>query len=162
MELYIVRHGIAEDVASDGTDASRALTEEGRKKMKEAAAGFVRLGRPPARIFSSPLVRARQTAEILAHALKSSVEEMTELAPGHSPAQVCDRLQQLKTVDRVMVVGHEPNCSELAAYLLSARGNVRIEFKKGAVCAIETRSAEAGSGTLITHLSPAAMRSMAG
>src|SRR6185436_6950664 len=67
MEIYIVRHAIAEDAPSKGTgDAARALTEEGRQKMKEAAAGFAKLEFSIDKIFSSPLIRAKQTAEILA------------------------------------------------------------------------------------------------
>ena len=157
MDIFIVRHGIAEEVSSDGSDESRELTSEGKKKMKESSAGFARLERKVDRIYSSPLARARQTAEILANALDRKVEEMKELAPGHSPAQVCHKLKQLKA-GSVMVVGHEPNCSELASYLLLGSGGVSIEFKKGAICLIESRDAEPGSGDLILHLSPAALR----
>ena len=160
MEIYIVRHGIAEEVSKDGSDESRPLTAEGTKKMKEAAAGFARLERKPAHIFSSPLVRAKQTAQLVADALKMKVEEMKELAPARLPAQVCEKLRQLKKVESVMLVGHEPNCSELASYLLLGSGGLNIEFKKGAICLIETRTLEPGSGDLILHLPPAALRLM--
>lgn len=160
MEIYIVRHGIAEEVARDGSDEARALTEDGRKKMKEAAEGFSRLERKVDHVFSSPLVRARQTAEILAGSLKLKVEVLKELAPGHSPSQVCERLREMKRTGNAMVVGHEPNCSELASYLLISAGGMNIEFKKGAICLIETHSAEPGSGDLLLHLSPAALRLM--
>ena len=160
MEIYIVRHGIAEAVAPDGSDESRSLTEEGKKKMKEAAEGFAKLERKPQHIFSSPLVRARQTAEILGTALKMKVEEMKELAPAQTPKEVCERLRQLKKAESVMLVGHEPNCSELASHLLLGSGGLNLEFKKGGICLIETRDALPGSGDLILHLSPAALRLM--
>lgn len=161
MELFIVRHGIAEDVSADGSDEARGLTEEGRKKMKEEAVGFSRLGWKPQRVFSSPLVRAQQTADFLATEYHIKVEQMKELAPGHSPAEVCERLKQAKKLEAAMVVGHEPNCSELVSFLLlgSAAG-LNIEFKKGSICIIESRDLSPGSGDLIVHLSPAVLRAL--
>jgi phosphohistidine phosphatase len=162
MEIYIVRHAIAEDVSHDGSDEARELTPDGKKKMKEAAAGFARMERKIDRIFASPLVRARQTAEILGAALSHKVEIMKELAPGHAPAEVCERLRAISKLHGVVVVGHEPNCSELASYLLTGSQHMNIEFKKGSICLIESRGADAGSGDLIWHLSPQTLRLMAG
>lgn len=160
MDIYIVRHGIAEEVASGGGDSARALTQEGRQKMKEAAKGFVKLQPEVQRIFASPLVRAKQTAEILAAQLKKSVEEIKELSPGFSPSQVCERLISLKKAGSIMLVGHEPNCSELASYLLEGSTGTSIEFKKGAICLIEVDLPKGASGTLRWHLSPLALRLM--
>lgn len=157
MKIYIVRHGIAEDHSKDGTDSARELTDEGRKRMKEAAAGFARLEPDIDHIYTSPLVRARQTAEILAESLGKKVEEMKELAPGHRPSDVWNRIQAFKRRSNLLLAGHEPNCSELAAYLL---GNVNVEFKKGAICLIESNEVSPSSGILIWHLSPAALRWM--
>ncbi|HSE39962.1 MAG TPA: phosphohistidine phosphatase SixA [Acidobacteriota bacterium] len=161
MEIYIVRHGISEDSPSKGGgDAARALTEEGRQKMKEAAAGFARLDYSIDRIFSSPLVRAKQTAEIIAKAIDGKVEEMAELSPGYSPEQVCSKLHALKKLDSVMLVGHEPNCSILASYLLEGSTSLEIQFKKGAICRIDVSSPARKSGILIFHLTPQALRLM--
>jgi phosphohistidine phosphatase len=161
MDIYIVRHGIAEDVApGGGGDAARALTAEGRQKMKKAAKGFAKLEPKIDRIFASPLVRAKQTAEILASALKKQVEELKELAPAHSPSQVCERLMSIKKSGNVMLVGHEPNCSELASYLLEGSSGISIEFKKGAICWIEVERPNAASGTLRLLLSPSSLRLM--
>lgn len=157
MKIYIVRHGIAEDHSRQGGDAGRELTEEGRKKMKEAAAGFARMAPEMDNIYTSPLVRARQTAEILAGPLDKKVEEMKELSPGHVPADVWKRLGALQKGANVMLVGHEPNCSELAAYLL---GDVNVEFKKGAICLVESDDVTPSSGILLYHLSPAVLRMM--
>jgi phosphohistidine phosphatase len=161
MDIYIVRHAIAEDIApGGGGDAARALTTEGKQKMKEAARGFARMELNVERIFASPLVRARQTADILAAALKKNVEEMKELAPAYSPAQVCEKLIALKKAGSVMLVGHEPNCSELASYLLEGSTGVAIEFKKGAICLIELESPRPASGMLRWLLPPSALRLM--
>ncbi len=156
MMIYIVRHAIAEDVSSDGSDGKRALTAEGRKKMKEAASGFASLESEIGRVFSSPLVRAWQTAEIMAKELGKEVEEMRELAPGHSPKQVLNRLTQMEDAS-IVLVGHQPDCSTLASYLL---GNLDIEFKKGAICKIQIDRMTTGSGALIWHLPPQALRLM--
>jgi phosphohistidine phosphatase len=161
MRIYIIRHGIAEDVAKGGGgDAKRALTQEGRKKMKEAADGFARLEPKLDRIFASPLVRARQTAEIIAEPLKKDVEEMKELSPGFQPVDVMNALKKISREESVALTGHEPNCSELCAYLLCPADGMSMEFKKGAICLIEIHNLEASSGTLLWHLPPAALRLM--
>jgi phosphohistidine phosphatase len=158
MKIFIVRHAIAEDSARGG-DRERALTEEGKKKMKEAAEGFARLDLEIDTIYSSPLVRAVQTAEIVAKAIgyKGTIENMEELSPGYSPKDVVNRLQSLKKTGTLALAGHEPNCSELASHLL---GTAEVEFKKGAICLIETESVKPGSGRLIWHLSPQILRMM--
>lgn len=160
MQIYIVRHGIAEDGSPGGMDEKRALTAEGKKKMKEAAAGFARLNPDIRRIFASPLVRARQTAEILAIGLKRKVEEMKELSPGYEPEAVVNRLRKFLELESVMLVGHQPNCSELASYMLSADAGIDIEFKKGAICQIHADELRRSSGILIAHYSPASLRTM--
>jgi phosphohistidine phosphatase len=128
--------------------------------MKEAAEGFARLDLEIDTIYSSPLVRAIQTAEILAKAIdyKETIENMEELSPGYSPKDVMQRLQSLKKVETIALAGHEPNCSELASHLL---GDAEVEFKKGAICLIETESLQTGSGNLIWHLSPQILRMIA-
>ena len=155
-----MRHGIAEDASKGMSDAKRALTSEGRKKMKEAASGFAKLGLEITRVFSSPLVRAWQTAEILASPLQLKVEEMPELAPGYPPSDVLRALKQLNGQKAVMLVGHQPNCSELASHLLSSQGMVNVEFKKGAICLIYSENLTAGGGVLLSHFPPSALRTM--
>lgn len=162
MHLYIVRHGIAEDHSPTGRDEDRALTEEGREKMKEEARGLKRLEPAVEHIFSSPLVRARQTAEIIGAELKMKIDLLKVLAPGHSPAEVCDALKPYKNkASGIVVAGHEPDCSELVSYLLDSPRAINVDFKKGAICLVETASLDMGSGCLIWHLSPKALRLMA-
>ena len=161
MHLYIVRHGIAEDRAENHRDEDRVLTEEGKQKMREVAKGLKRMEPGLDHIFSSPLIRAKQTAEIIAAEWKKKIEILQELAPGHAAEQVCAALKKHRKESGVMVAGHEPNCSELVSYLLDSPGAVRMDFKKGAICLVETESLEMGSGSLLWHLSPKALRLMA-
>src|SRR5688500_1556676 len=115
MRIYVLRHAIAEDSAKGG-DAQRALSDEGRKKMKEAAAGFARMKPEIDAIYSSPLIRAVQTAEIVSRAIlhPRKIEIMEQLSPGYAPDAVAGRIRSLKKIESVVVSGHEPNCSELA------------------------------------------------
>lgn len=141
--IYIVRHAIAEDVSHSGRDEDRALTTEGRKKMKRAARGLATLGVAPAALLASPLVRAQQTAEIVAETLpRLAIETCDLLAPGVDE-RALTRLMNGAYADRdVMLVGHEPDLGELLSFWLTgSRGGVETRFKKGAVACI-------ASGTL--------------
>src|SRR5215468_8844575 len=83
MELYVLRHGIAADMGPEGSgDAGRPLTEEGIAKMREEARGLLQLGLRLDVLLSSPLVRARQTAEIVGRALNIEIQLAAALAPG--------------------------------------------------------------------------------
>jgi phosphohistidine phosphatase len=161
MQIYIVRHGIAEAIAKDGSDEGRELTSEGKQRIKEEAEGFAQLEFPIDHVYSSPLLRARQTAEFFAAALNLPIEEMKELRPAGSPDSVCAHIKRLDAGTSIMLVGHEPNCSELASHLLAGRGaEVSVDFKKGAICVIETTKISRGSGTLVWHASPKILRSL--
>jgi phosphohistidine phosphatase len=143
MNLYPLRHGIA--VASDEpgaeVDSQRPLTSKGIKRMRKASRGLRRLEIPFDAILTSPLVRARQTAEIVAHALglESHLEEISGLAPESSVDQLISSLARFHERDHVLLVGHEPLLSQTAAFLLSGRNSPRvsISLKKGGVCRIE-------------------------
>ena len=126
MKLYLMRHGPAEDRADSGLDGDRALTEAGRKRVKSVARLLVDVGEVPSHIITSPLVRAVQTAEIVALTTKmdsrsGSVEVRRELSPG-SGAEAGAMAQRLSTegCKRVLFVGHEPDLSALASSLLGA------------------------------------------
>lgn len=137
--LYLVRHGVAVDAGPGISDAERALTPEGGRKMTRAAIGLHRLGVRPDVILSSPLRRAEQTAERLRSVLTpdTAVEIFAPLAPGHEPLDVLKTLATYRGSQHIVLVGHQPDMGELAAYLVSGSSTlVTFDFKKGAVAAI--------------------------
>lgn len=132
MKLYVMRHGPAEDSSSTGRDGDRALTHEGRERTRAVARAILAEGEVPLTIISSPLVRALQTAEIVAAVTDlekrvresrdsggapGAVEVRREMAPGaDSLALVLDLARSGRK--RVMVVGHEPDLSMLVSGLI--------------------------------------------
>lgn len=118
MHLYIMRHGPADARSPTGRDYDRALTQSGRERTMTVARELGRLAQNPSRIFSSPLVRARETAQIVASLLQGtpSVEIRAELAPDGDHFSFVNAL--LTTDTSSLVVGHEPDVSELASRLL--------------------------------------------
>ena len=144
-------------------DRLRPLTPDGSKKFKESVPGLAEMGVVVDFVLTSPLVRARETAMLLAAGLKPkpAVAEIEALSPGGRPNAIVEAIKtHSKSNRRLALVGHEPDLGELAARLLGARGNV--EFKKGAVCLIEVDGATPGGpGTLRWMLTPKAMRALA-
>lgn len=156
MELYFLRHGIAADVGPEGSgDAGRPLTAEGIQKTKEEARGLRRLGVRPDVLLSSPLVRARQTAEIVRHALGLDSRLVDALAPGCDIALLRDLLGEYRSAERIMVVGHEPDFSQLVGTLT---GGSRILLKKGGLARVDLETVDKGAGTLVWLLPPLALR----
>jgi phosphohistidine phosphatase len=137
-ELYLVRHGIAAERGKEWPDDSkRPLTHKGIARMREVAAGLKDLGVELDLILTSPLVRARQTADLLHQGLGGSIplEETTVLAPGGAPPDLIEVLRSKKKEARVALVGHEPDLGRLAAFLIGARAP--LVFKKGGICRID-------------------------
>jgi phosphohistidine phosphatase len=159
-ELYLVRHAIAEERSEKWPDdAKRPLTSDGVSRMRKNARGLARLGVKFDIILTSPLVRARQTADILADAFESRPQIVTSdaLAPGASYDSLLADLAKHARKTRIGLVGHEPGIGELAARLAGARRP--FEFKKGAVCQIDVDSVPpAGPGMLRLFLTPRVLR----
>lgn len=161
--LYVVRHAIAElrgEAYPD--DTKRPLTPKGMARFKEAARGLAELGVTLDLILTSPLVRARQTAEILAATLRGRIpiEEIEVLAPASSPGAVLSVLGEYSRRKRMALVGHEPGIGELAARLVGSR--TPFAFKKGAVCCIEVGALPPpGPGTLQWFATPRMLRALA-
>ena len=154
-ELYIVRHAIAADRGSDWPDdTKRPLTEEGISRFKDVVKGLKRLDVGIDEIFTSPLVRARQTAELLAAGLngKPPVKVLDALAPGHTASSVMTNLARVAKRRRIAVVGHEPELGELAAYLIGA-GRALV-FKKGGACRIDLGSLTSKRAASLVWLFP--------
>jgi phosphohistidine phosphatase len=138
LELYLIRHGIAADRGSDYPDDSkRPLTGAGIKRLQQEARALDVLDVGFDHIMTSPLLRTKQTAEVLAGCLKSKppVSTSDALAPAGTPAAVFHELGRHMRKARIALVGHEPNMGELAARLIGAR--VPLEFKKGGICRID-------------------------
>jgi phosphohistidine phosphatase len=148
-ELYLIRHGIAEERGDAWPDdAKRPLTEDGTARMRKAARGLVKIGVRLDAVLTSPFVRTRQTAEIVATAFheRPPIVAVESLAPGGSVQNVLSDLERQARRSRVAIVGHEPGIGELAARLAGAR--YPIEFKKGAICRIDVKTFPAGPGKL--------------
>jgi phosphohistidine phosphatase len=144
--VLVMRHGPAEP-AGHGKDADRRLTAEGRKRTRRAAAALAVIAPIPARIYTSPLVRARETAEILAAATGAASPLVTPLlAPGFARANLVRELVHAR-IEPLAIVGHEPDLSGFVGWLLGGRHEVRLKFGKGSACLV--RFAEPGEAELL-------------
>ena len=159
--LYLIRHAIAEERGDEWPDDDlRPLTKEGSKLFSAAARGFLSFATAPEQVITSPLVRARQTADLFAAAAKPAVPVsiMDELSPGHSPSAVLTKVRKLGDRERVALVGHEPDLGYLAAHLLGC--GRPLPFKKGGICRIDATLGRQSNGTLIWFLPPKALRAV--
>ena len=164
-EVYIMRHGIAENRGpAYPDDSERPLTADGKKKMREAARGLARLCSGLDWIVSSPLVRARQTAEIVEEELgaRTPLDFCDALAPGGEAQALLKFLGTHSDRRRVLVTGHEPDLSTLAARLVGASSRANFAFKKGGCCMISFDEFPPQSpGLLMWWLTPKVMRKLA-
>jgi phosphohistidine phosphatase len=160
--LYLIRHAIAADRGEDWPDDDkRPLTERGIERFKEAVTGLEALDVEVDEIFTSPLVRARQTAEILAAGVKGKplVKVLDTLSPGHTPAQLLAQLAKHAKRRRIALVGHEPGLGELAAHLIGA--GRALPFKKGGVCRIDVESLTSRrAAALLWFVTPKVLRKL--
>ena len=163
MEIYLIRHGLAADRGGDYPDDSkRPLTRRGFARLNREAEALVALDIGFDQILTSPLLRGRQTADLLAERLQSRphVAATQALAPGTSASAAIDELSKYSRKARLAIVGHEPGMGELAAQLIGARRP--LEFKKGAICRIDVDTLPpARSGWLRWFVTPKMLRSIA-
>jgi phosphohistidine phosphatase len=138
MKIYILRHGIAEEAQGSQPDSDRALTPEGKKKLRSVLRTADGAGVSPSLILSSPYRRAIQTAQIAAEVLKykGDLLQTKTLEPGSQPRGVWDEIRVHKDEAEILLSGHEPLFSSLTAYLLAAPG-LQIDYKKGALACVE-------------------------
>jgi phosphohistidine phosphatase len=166
MKIFILRHGPAtHECGPDGTDASRSLTREGKEQVRQVARAMKHLEVLPAIILTSPLVRARQTAEIAAQQLNLAADQLREtdsLKPGSDPAELVRELRKLDLDDRqVMLVGHEPDLSHFVSLLTSGSPEPVLSFKKTGLARIDCDSLKPGRcGLLRWHMQPSQMKMM--
>jgi phosphohistidine phosphatase len=172
MLLYLLRHGVAADRIPGGfaDDADRLLTDRGREKLQLEALGMRALGLRFDRIFTSPLLRARQTAQVVAGAygIEDEILVTQALAPGGGFSQVLHaqsplvRVLNNHTFESALLVGHEPDLSELASLLLTGSAGLNVQFKKGGLCAIAVESlTKPALNELLWLLAPRQLRALA-
>jgi len=161
-ELYLIRHGVAEERGEAWPDdAKRPLTQEGMSKLRKSARALKALGVVIDVIVTSPFVRTRQTAEIIAAGLDPHPHIVTadSLKPGEAVTAVPSDLDKHSKREHIALVGHEPGIGELAARLIGTRHP--IPFKKGAVCRIDVEALPSpGPGDLRWFLTPKIMRAI--
>ena len=137
-ELYLLRHGAAEDHGPDGSDSSRRLTSEGLTELRRVLALAKKAQVTPSLVLSSPLVRAVETAELVAAELgyQDAILKSRALAPDSSPQAVWEELRAHAAQPFILIAGHEPLLSDTIAWLLgSSRPLVR--FPKAALARID-------------------------
>jgi|RhiMetStandDraft_4_1073278.scaffolds.fasta_scaffold101979_2 phosphohistidine phosphatase len=162
-EVYLVRHAIAAERGDDWPDDSkRPLTTRGINRFKDSLPGLKALEVSVDEIFSSPLVRAKQTADLLSAGIPGNppVKLLDALAPGQSPSAVMAQLAKAAKRHRVALVGHEPDLGELAAYLIGA--SRPLLFKKGGMCRIDVGGLSSKpAGSLAWFVTPKVLRKLA-
>jgi phosphohistidine phosphatase len=160
LELYLIRHGVAAERGEEFPDDSkRPLTSEGIARLRKEAKAIEGLGVGFDQILSSPLLRARQTADVFAEELKAKppIANTDALTPAGSPGAVIQELGKHMRKARIALVGHEPNMGELAAFLIGAK--VPLPFKKGAICRIDfSVFPPKGKGELCWFVTPKMLR----
>ncbi|HEY6123031.1 MAG TPA: histidine phosphatase family protein [Steroidobacteraceae bacterium] len=164
MDVYLVRHAIAHERNATRwpNDALRPLTTLGMRKFRKAAAGLARCVPKSAAVFSSPFVRARETAAILTeHGKFRAATESVELVPGKSPRAVFDLLRSRRR-NAVVLIGHEPDLSAWLSTALAVEPlRIKSEFKKGgAACIRFEKTIGPGGATLVWLLPPRVLRAM--
>jgi len=157
MQIYLLRHGIAEDSRPGLRDFDRALTPEGSAKLRRVLARAQAAGAAPTVILSSPFRRAIQTAQAAAEVLRyaGKIVQTSALIPDAPPAGVWDEIRDRGGESAVLLASHEPLMSSLAAFLLDSPTLI-VDMKKAALARIDCeRTGLAPSGVLKWMLTPA-------
>jgi len=166
VELILIRHAKAgeRDANSWPNDDKRPLSADGAEEQHEAARVMKRMGIRFDFLVTSPLLRARQTAEAITEAYhRDEAPQVSEaLGHGYSVAAVVKLLGKFPPDAQVALIGHEPDLSHLAAALVGPAGAARIGLKKSGVIGIEFEgAAAAGAGSLAYMLKPGHLRKLA-
>jgi phosphohistidine phosphatase len=153
LKIYFLRHGIAAEPGDwKGQDYDRPLTDDGRKRMAREAKAIRKLELGLDAIVTSPLARARATAEIVASALKiKTVKEDERLGGDFDISSLAEILQDHADAKAVMLVGHEPSMSATIGRLV---GEARVDLKKGGLACVELPDASTMTGELLSLIPP--------
>lgn len=147
MHLYLLRHAEAEPHRPD--DFSRTLTEKGAKQARQVGCFMKEQCLRPQLILTSPVTRARQTAEIVSKLLgKEPPIEASWAACGMNPDVALSELGGYAKLESLMIVGHEPDFSQLAASLLGVERSSSMQVSKASLLGINLPQLHSGSGIL--------------
>jgi phosphohistidine phosphatase len=164
MDCVLIRHGIAvEQEEWEGSEENRPLTEKGKKRVRQAAAGLAALNCRPTHLFSSPFVRAYDTARLLRTVLCPSlkVETSEELAVGSTPDRILALFRSLPAESVLLCVGHEPLLGETAGLLLCGKPSAAFPVKKAGASLIHLpHGMKPGQGLLQWWLQPVQLRAL--
>lgn len=162
MDVYILRHGRAEDAGPGMADAERRLTKKGREEIVRAGRWMAAQELRFDLIASSPLARAQETASVIAGCLgqPDRLETWEILAPGGNPDTVCHQIGKYPNTRAILLVGHEPLLTALISRIITGNEDAAIALSKGALAKIRDFSSRTGpSGELHWLLTPAQMAS---
>jgi len=166
MNLYFLRHGLAVegDEFDYSSDDARQLTPKGKKQLRAVAAALRTIEPRLDMIWSSPLVRARQTAEIIAAKLKlkKQLARADELKPGGAAKKLVQKINRLKPMpENILLVGHEPDFSELISLFVTGQPGGGFALKKSGLAKLEIEKLRAGKCAILAWLlTPAQMKLM--
>src|ERR1700685_152272 len=165
MNLYILRHGLAVERGTPGykKDSDRPLTSKGRRRMEKISEAMEAMELKFDLILSSPFLRAKQTAKIVAETfgLQKRFAFSEALVPDGNPKMLVEQIGKLR-VKNIWFVGHEPHLSRLIALLTTGSVDAAIELKKGGLCKLEMETPSCGRcATLAWLLTPRQMELMA-
>ncbi|MBS0182896.1 MAG: histidine phosphatase family protein [Nitrospira sp.] len=164
MDCIVVRHGIAvEPDEWEGTEENRPLTEKGKRRARQAAEGLAALDCKPTHLFTSPFVRAYDTARLLRAVVCPTlkVETREELVVGAKPEQLVALLRTLPPDSAVVCVGHEPQLGEVVSLLLCGKALPNFPLKKAGAARVESEGVmNQGEGRLCWWLQPVQLRTL--
>ena len=157
MEIYLLRHGDAEETTLEVQDQDRRLTPRGAEQVRDVLTRARLAGLAPSLIVCSPLRRAVETAQIAADILRygGPIVEAPALAPNSTPERVWDEIQAHRDAGRLLLAGHEPLYSSVYAFLLNAP-SLRVAVRKGSLGRIDIDTFSRPHGVLRWLIPPAA------
>jgi len=168
MELFLIRHAIAEPLGKENqfSDETRAVTADGRNRMREVVKGLVKLGVELDLIITSPLARAVETAEIIATSVgltRKEIKQSGNLAPGASAEELFAEIKSHSGVEAIALIGHQPDLGGLISRIIQCEGGaLSIQLKKGGVCCLNvTETVPTLRGDMVWLLTPRQLRVVA-
>lgn len=167
MYLLVIRHAIAEDrdefARTSSNDDERPLTPFGKRRMRKNAEGLRRTASHIELLAASPLVRAQQTARIVADEFQlRDIETIEALRPERHPREVLTWLGKQSADATIAVIGHDPQIGQLLSWCIAGSETAGIVFKKGGAALVEfTAKPAGGKGMLHWFLTPAQLRALA-